>query len=219
MKALLIAVAFVAVASLVCTSDSAPSEQATASPTPRSEAAQVSLTATAPTPTACPTLAACPTSTACPADTACPACPEVGACPQCPSCPAAAECPQDTPCPKCPQCPSPSTPSRAECEQLYPEFTWHAMMSSFEPDCLYSPSVDMWGAYLDSPSGERYFVPVCPGSGVSQAECQKLYPCPSAQQCPACNSCCPNCPIPSPSECHLLYPCPYCPEECRYCWP
>jgi hypothetical protein len=84
MKALLTVVAFVAVASVACTSDRTPSEQATASATPRNEPAlQVSLTATvaAPSPTPCP---ACPTATACPTCPACALCPEPLVCPPAP---------------------------------------------------------------------------------------------------------------------------------------
>jgi len=95
MKMLLcLLIALVAVASFACTETKLVTVQATASPTPRSEAAQqVSPTATAPSPTPCP---ACPTAAACPACPTCPTCPAPIVCPQCPTCPTCAPCPDST---------------------------------------------------------------------------------------------------------------------------
>jgi len=166
MRVLLSAVVLMAVASLACTSDSAPPEQATASPTPRNAAQQVSLTSTvaAPSPTACPTLAACPTSTACAADTACPpapGCPEPVTCPTCPTCPepvVCPNCPEPIVCPDCPVCspyaPAPTCPQPPPCPDCGDDFPgqslcelldeldelqWVNLSTAFAVDCGLAP--------------------------------------------------------------------------------
>jgi len=225
-------IALVAVVSLACTSASDESDETSASPTPRSEAAQqVSLTSAAPTPTACPTLAACPTSTACPesvgcpAETPCPACPEVASCPQCPICPYcpdAPRCPQDTPCPGCPsqpQClPSPTPALTLPIEDPVLESCGEAIRqcASSEPldVCIVKAAGNCGGANLSVCQifPELHCFLLGPVKNVqvpppSLAECRSLYPCPSSG-CPPCPYC-PRC-----DSC-----CMWCPPECSFCWP